>query len=354
MSKVTSDGHLRLSYQPALAAVLPSAEIAGPPKSAAWDKALDDRMRRTNAGVRLLELLPGNIRYVAYDSFGWNSPGAEQSMATAMEFLRGGDAIIIDLRNNPGGYAAAEAALTSYFLPPQTKLLDFEMRDGAPAEGTATSAAPFTLAGKPAYILIGPATLSAAEGFAAHASGFGFGTLVGETTGGAGYTVRGFPLPGGYVFNVSVGRTINAATGTDWEGSGVRPTIAVAADKALFAAEAAATEKLLAGMTDQDRPLGKRLLQFYRAQAYPVAAALPLAAYAGRYGDFSVVAGSGGLSIRFRDFSPERLIPLAPDLFAPDAEPSTQVHFVAQEGAIVALELDTGNGPPARTARTGP
>lgn len=350
MNAVTPDAHLRMLYQPQVAALLPPSEARDTPAGAAWDEALGAQLRRTNAGVRQLELLPGNIRYLAYDSFGWGAPVAEQAIATAMAFLREGDAIIIDLRNNPGGSAYAEAAVASYFLPPGTKLARFEIR-GETGETTETSAVPFSLAGKPTYVLIGPGTLSAGEVFATHVASFGFGTLVGSTTGGAGYTIRTLPLPGGYTLNVSVGRTVDAETGADWERVGVVPAIEAPANEALAVARAEAMEAVLGALPEAERARGERLLAFYRAQADPVAAALPLPAYAGRFGPFTVAAEDARLTMRFGELASETLVPLAADLFAAESDPGTQVRFVSQGDAVTALELDSGNGPPMRIER---
>ncbi len=81
-----------------------------------------------NGGVAKLEVLPGNVRYIDYRLFDWGNPAAEAALASAMQFLRGGDAIIIDLRRNGGGSVEAVAALTGYFVPAGTPLVRFEMR----------------------------------------------------------------------------------------------------------------------------------------------------------------------------------------------------------------------------------
>lgn len=351
MSEVTPDGHLRLIYQPALAAALPAGEAAATGTGDPWDEALERQLRRTNAGIRNLEVLPGNIRYLAYDSFGWGAPVAEQAIATAMEFARGGDAIVIDLRNNPGGSAYAEAALASYFLPPQTPLARFELRGGEPAEDTLTTPAPFSLSGTPTYVLTSAATLSAAELFATHVETFGFGTLVGERTGGAAYTVRFFPLSGGYVLNISVGRTADASTGVDWEQRGVEPAIEVPSELALDTAAAAAMRTILNGMEAEERSRGERLLIYYSARANRTVSARPPSVYAGSYGDFIVDEREEGLSMRFGNLSSETLQPIGTDLFAAASDPGTWVRFLSDAGAVTALEVDSGNGPPVRIPR---
>jgi hypothetical protein len=50
-------------------------------------------------------------------------------------------------------------------------------------------------------------------------------------------------VAGGFAVFVPSGRAINPVTKTNWEGTGVRPEIAVPADSALSAALAAARSK---------------------------------------------------------------------------------------------------------------
>jgi hypothetical protein len=349
MRTVTADGHLSVSWNPAMSAELAAA---GPPQDGEEQMPAEflRQIQRDNAGVRRLEVLPGNIRYLDYRGFWWGTPAAEQAIAAAMEFLRDGDALIIDLRNNGGGSPQAVAAMTSYFLPPDTALARFESR-GRPGEASRTTATPFSLAGKPLFVLTSRSSFSAAEEFATHVSAFGFGTLVGATTGGGGLNNEFFPLPGGLVISVSTGRPVHAVTGGDWEAVGVAPKIAVAPDKALVRAQVEASAAVLATLSGAERAAGERQLAYYRALETPVAPALPLAAYTGTYGDRTVEAVDGALVMRRGNRPPARLVALGPNLFAPDAAPAQRVGFAIENGAVVALELDNGQGPASRVAR---
>jgi hypothetical protein len=349
LNAVAHDKHLGIRYDPRLSAQLrerrPGSEGDGVPSGYAR------QVEVANAGVRKLELLHGNIRYLAYDGFYWGSPGAEEALATAMRFLKDGDAIIIDIRRNGGGWPPAVAAMTSYFLPAGTPLVRFEMR-GAPGEASKTPAAPFSLAGKPVFVLAGGDTASAAEEFAAHVSAFGFGKLVGAPTAGAAYRNEFVPLPGGYVLSVSVGRPVHAKTRGDWEGKGVPPAIAVAPEQALLRVQAEAMAAVFARSSKEERAASARLLAYYRALAVPVTPALPLARYSGRYGDRTVEVGPEGLTYRREGRASSRLLALGSDRFALEADPIAQVRFVVEGASASAIEVDRGDVERNRHVRT--
>lgn len=352
MRTVTADGHLSVSYDPATA-----AELAAHPDSNEEDPDLPESykrdMIRSNGGVVRMEVLPGNLRYVDYRGFMWGTPEAEAAIANAAQFLRGGDAIVIDLRRNGGGSDAAVAALTSYFLPSGTRLMRFEER-GKPDRISETGDTPFSLADRPVYVLTSRGSFSAAEEFAAHVSAFKFGTLVGETTGGGGFNNMFVPLPGGYVMSISFGRAVHTVTGKDWEQVGIAPAIAVPAADALIRAQAAATAALAAKANPAEREGYARLARYYDAVLARTEPGLPPGAYAGTYGSRTIsVHGAGYLTTRRGDGDAVRLVALGTDLFAPETSPAQQFRFVREGGRVVALEIDVAGQPSQRAGRSG-
>lgn len=88
MAKVTPDKHLGLKYDPKLAAMLGDRPL--PDDDAKMPPGMARMIARYNGGVRSMELLPGNIRMIAYEGFAWGTPEAEAAIAGAMQFLRGG------------------------------------------------------------------------------------------------------------------------------------------------------------------------------------------------------------------------------------------------------------------------
>ncbi|QIK95190.1 hypothetical protein G7076_00615 [Sphingomonas sp. HDW15A] len=85
------------------------------------------------------------------------------------------------------------------------------------------------------YLLTSSRTASAAEHLAMSLKRTHRATLVGETTLGAGHYGRMVPLDDSFTYAafIPVGRTFDPDTNEGWEGTGVKPDVAVPADKAL-------------------------------------------------------------------------------------------------------------------------
>ena len=83
------------------------------------------------------------------------------------------------------------------------------------------------------YVLTSGRTFSGAEEFAYNLQALKRATIVGETTGGGAHPGGIVTLPHGLAVFVPTGRAINPITKTNWEGTGVKPDVAVPADTAL-------------------------------------------------------------------------------------------------------------------------
>ena len=217
------DRHLNFAYIPSMAARMSARTGQGEP-----DPTESRRLARANNfGVKALRVLPGNVRYMDYDGFMWVDGETPAALDTAMRFLSGGDAVIIDLRRNGGGSPEAVQYIISHFLPADRPLVTFYM-NGEPSPDRLSTLAEVPagrMVGRPLYVLISPGTASAAEEFTGHVAGYRVGEIVGETTAGAGFRNDLVPIPGGFVLSVSVGRAVLASTGRDWEAVGHAPTI---------------------------------------------------------------------------------------------------------------------------------
>ncbi|MCT2557648.1 S41 family peptidase [Tsuneonella sp. YG55] len=349
MRSVTPDGHLGASYDP-----VRSADLAAHGGAFAGEDELTPAMIRmialNNAGFRRMEVLPGNIRYVDHTVFAWGTPESESALANAMEFLRGGSAIIIDHRRMGGGAAEAVAAMASYFVPEGTPLMRFQTRGEEP-EVSVSGAAPFSLAGKPVFVLTSSRTFSAGEEFAAHVDAFGFAKLVGETTGGGGFNNMFFALPGGHLISVSTSQALHARTGKGWERTGIAPAVAVPQDRALERAQAEAVAAMIPGARDGERQALEAILPVYRAMADGTAPANPPSTYLGRYGDRTIAVGADGTLTSQRGNGPAtRLIALGGDTFAFEQAPAQRIAFVVENGSAAAVEVSSPAGP-QRTPR---
>ena len=337
------DRHLNFSFDPQRAAVIGAARSEAELDPSAYEQ----QVRAANHGVTELKLLPGNIRYMAYDGFMWIGPESAAALDNAMRFLAGGDAVIIDIRRNGGGSPEAVQYLVSHFMPADRPLMSFYMNGKAAADRTATLAQlpAGRMIGKPLYVLTSPGSASAAEEFAGHVAGHKLGELVGETTAGAGFRNDLVAVPGGFVLSVSVGRAVLASTGKDWEGIGIPPSVRTEVPRALDAAQVLALRRLALAAPAKDRPRLEAIAAAITARMEARAPALPLASYAGRYGERSVTTEDGRLYYQRGSRPRTALIPLGGNRFASEADPALQLDFAAAGDRATAVEIVPAGQP---------
>jgi C-terminal processing protease CtpA/Prc len=250
LQEVSKDKHLRVMCH--------TAKLPAPPKGKKpSEKDLErmrQRFRKSNGGYQRVERLPGNVGYLRVDGFMHPDVAAEPA-AAAMNFLANTDALIIDVRHNGGGSPHSVALLCSYlFGEKPVHLNSLYQRKGDRTEDfwTLKEVAGKRYLGKDVYVLTSRRTFSAAEEFAYDLQCLKRATVVGETTGGGAHPGRGVPVGDHFVVFVPSGRAINPVTKTNWEGTGVKPDVAAAADKALETAHRLAVKKLLAAAPDEE------------------------------------------------------------------------------------------------------
>jgi retinol-binding protein 3 len=226
---LTRDKHLVVSSR-GLAAASPAASASGETREA--------RGRRENFGVRQATVLAGNIGYLDIGSF-YRAEEAQDALARAMQTVRDAAALIVDMRENGGGAPDTVALLAGYlFDTPGKPLFEIVSRTGerrvytspvpgvSPRNGT-----------RPVFVLTSQRTFSAGEGFAFILQQEHRAIVIGEQTAGAANPGRAYPVTGGLEVTVPNGQVRTAATGSNWEGSGVTPDIVVPAAAALEQAQ---------------------------------------------------------------------------------------------------------------------
>ncbi len=194
----------------------------------ARQRAIDEQRKR-NFLFRKAEILDGNVGYLRLRRV----RGSELSGATAtaaMNFLGNVDAIIFDLRYNGGGEPSLIQYITAYLLEDFTHLNNFCTRGGDSTQQFWT--APYVpgprLTAADVYVLTSDHTFSGAEEFTYNLKNLERATIVGDTTGGGAHPVNAVVFPSLNVFvRVPYARAVNPITGTNWEGTGVTPHIAV-------------------------------------------------------------------------------------------------------------------------------
>jgi hypothetical protein len=194
-------------------------------------------MEGNNCIFEKVAILPHNIGYLKFNSF----PDASicgPTAAAAMAKLNQADAIIFDLRDNPGGYANMVAFIATYLFDRPTHLNDFYDRSQNPTEESWTlpPVSGNKLADKPAFVLTSSTTFSAAEGFSYDLKMLKRATVVGETTSGRGHMGAEHRIDDHFTIRVPGVKVINPISRTNWEGTGVEPDVKVKASDALSAA----------------------------------------------------------------------------------------------------------------------
>ena len=252
---VSKDKHLRVRFHAEAppGAPPPRAQGEAPrPRQGPSDDEVREHLRVRdgwrNYGFERVERLPGNVGYL--DLRGFVPPvAAEATGAAAMNLLANTDAMIVDLRQNGGGAPESVAFLASWFFgeePVHLNSLYNRPNDETEHFWTRRELPGPRYLDKPVYLLTSSRTFSAAEEFAYDLQCLGRATVVGETSGGGANPGEQVRVGEHFSLFVPTGRAINPITKTNWEGVGVKPDVAVPAERALDEAHARALDALAA------------------------------------------------------------------------------------------------------------
>ncbi len=252
LQAVSHDKHLRVRY----------SYQAIPERGQRREPTAEEREQRKrdltwlNHGFGKVERLPGNIGYLEFFNFADEVLGAD-TVAAAMNFINGTDALIIDMRKNGGGNPAMVALVCSYLFGPEpVHLNDLYWREGNQTEEfwTKKEVAGKRYLNKDVCVLTSKRTFSGAEEFSYNLKNLKRATIIGETTGGGAHPGGGFRINEHFGMFVPTGRAISPITKTNWEGTGVAPDVNVPADQALHVARIAALKKSLTTVSSDFKP----------------------------------------------------------------------------------------------------
>lgn len=184
------------------------------------------------------EILAGSIGYVEIRNFmsaGEGNPKYVEQIDEAIASVQSASALVLDLRQTPGGGLASIVYFASYLFDRPTHLLNRVPRppDVAVELWTQNEVRGKRLVDVPVFILTSRYTFSAAEAFAFALKQAGRATIVGETTGGGGHSGTFATLPHGFAMLVPTARSVDPRTGKGWQSEGVHPDREVSADRAL-------------------------------------------------------------------------------------------------------------------------
>src|SRR6266513_1231621 len=191
-------------------------------------------------GARLLdpELTgPYKIGYIRLVQF--NEPTADE-LSKALDELQkqGMQALVLDLRNNPGGLLNSAVDVCALFLPPNTKVVSTQGRVASQQHDYSTSGAKKERPSFPMVVLINEGSASGAEIVAGALKDLHRAVLVGETTFGKGSVQNVMQLPDGSAVRFTTAKYYTPSKQVI-QGNGVTPNIRVAMtaeqERSLFA-----------------------------------------------------------------------------------------------------------------------
>ena len=161
-------------------------------------------------------MLEENVGLVTIDSF--HSRCAEEAIAAVEQLLeQGAEALIFDVRNNPGGYTSEMVELLDYLLP-EGPVFRTESSSGKNHVDYSDA----ECLEIPMAVLVNKRSYSAAEFFAAALQEYDAAMILGEKTTGKGRYQTIIELPDGSAVNLSIGRYFTPNE-VDLTGVGIIP-----------------------------------------------------------------------------------------------------------------------------------
>ncbi len=181
-------------------------------------------MRRAPIVVQTVQarMLPRGVGYLAIQMFNAQTAAA---VTRALDGLRARHlrALVVDLRDNPGGVLQAAVAVARDLVPPG--VVTYLQPRGGPRQAIRVRRT--RPLGVPLAVLINGRTASAAEVLAGAVKDRGAGVLVGEPTFGKAVVQRVFPLRGGGAVKLTTARYLTP-DGHNLDVRGLAPNLAVA------------------------------------------------------------------------------------------------------------------------------
>lgn len=337
LQSVYNDRHLVLEYNPAFGAAIVNTRHTGTTDDP------DRRVKAANYGFKKTEILNGNIGYINMNRcWAGKTNGGLETMKAVLQYVAHTNAVIIDLRENSGGSQETVTLLIGYFLNRREHLETFYDRasDTQTAFLTEVDSSFTAMANKPLYILTGSKTFSAGEMLAYDLQALKRATIIGEVTGGAAHGEFETDVTNGFVLHVPYWRGVNTITKTNWEQVGLKPDIAVPADKALEEAEMKIFETLVANAKNESELFNLNWeLDLLKAVNHPaVIDTATLKRYAGVYGERTFTFENGKLFYQRTGKPKFEMEPMmTPNMMKAKGNAYFKIEFVANEPGVFDL-----------------
>lgn len=187
------------------------------------DEVFDVTITRAAVVIPVIETeIFGDVGYVRLFNFS-GTAGTQFEQAVVDTLSEGVNELVIDFRNNPGGFLSTAIDVTSVFLEDG----DVIITQGADEElEYSVNGSAIVPADIPVTVVVNKGSASASEVVAAVLQERGRATLVGENTFGKNTVQQRFGLSNGGALKLTIARWITPG-GLDFGGSGVTPDVEV-------------------------------------------------------------------------------------------------------------------------------
>jgi hypothetical protein len=299
--------------------------------------------KKKNFGFQQTRILEGNIGYLKFDYFEDPAIGSETA-ASAMQFLSGTDALIIDLRQNNGGVMEMGQFLSSYFysgkeLPLYKYYYNEKNRKKVEREMWLLPSVPGKrMEDVDIYILTSNTTFSAAEWMSYSLQNLKRVTIVGERTAGGAHPIDRKILPDGFSVNIPFGEVKDPITNTDFEGKGVVPDVLCKSEEAVNTSHILALQKLSSKNKDASNNLEWFIPIIKNRQKTVSFATEILKSYQGKYGKVELKYENNNLYYKWNNIATLLLIPLEQDLFLLDGIDDFRIKIVSENNSVTGFK----------------
>jgi hypothetical protein len=339
LESISEDGHLGIVYDPAMASELKKEEEKQDQGDTYAELMLESE-RWKNFGFKELKILEGNIGYLDLRTFFSLKYAAETAVAS-MNFFSNCNALIIDLRENGGGWDDMVTFLTSYFLNAGDDII-FSIAHST-LDDSYYASIPYAyvpgkrLADIPICILTSGSTASAAEAFTNIMKHLRKNTLiVGETTAGAENPVERLFLFDEYVLRIPCWQKVYSYDKVGWEGTGVKPNIEVDSEKALDVAHMNILLQLKEENTDETiESMYQWAIDGLKAFYNPVTVPEDiLQSYPGKYGSRNIYYEDRILYYQYKGGTKREMFAVSNEYFLVQGYDFLRVKFIKEKDAI--------------------
>jgi carboxyl-terminal processing protease len=165
----------------------------------------------------------GDVGIIRIRQFGENTNDLVKKYADQIKGDKSIKGVVVDLRNNPGGYLDSAVQVSSVFIEDGVIVYE-EGKDGKKQEYKAQGAA--TLGSMPLVVLVNEGSASAAEIMAGAIQDYKKGTLIGKKTFGKGSVQELLTIGDGLSLKITIAKWLTP-NGRAINGEGIKPDVEV-------------------------------------------------------------------------------------------------------------------------------